>query len=631
MIPLPDGTFRYSPRDLVAYLEGDFAAWCERLDAEGLRPDESDGADDLRWATPDGADAEAELAAKKGDEHEQRWLQGLRGRVAGLVEVARNDPEGQALTAAAMTEFAPVIYQAHLAAGDWHGFPDFLYLCAGNGCPCGGRHYTPWDTKLARSAKPHFLVQLCAYADMLEAARGYRPDKIVFVFGGGEERAYPTRQFFYYYRQLRRSFARFQLGWNAATVPDPGLDRGWGRWEAAAERRLDEADHLSRVAGISRGQVRHLAENGVPTLTALAGVNGKARPREISSAVYDRLCAQARLQLASRGREQPLWEHRPTNPDNPRRGLALLPPRSPGDVFFDLEGFPYADRGLEYLFGVVTVDDVVPEFRDWWAHDDAGERAAFEGFIDWLMERRGHWPDLHVYHYGAYEESVIKRLMGKYATRETEVDELLRQGVLVDLLPVVKQGFVIGTPSYSLKHVEHLYMPPRAGAVLSAGGSVVEYQRWIDSGQPREWQESPILAAIRDYNQVDCESLFGLRSWLLDRQRESGIEYMSDPLRDETPPEPSPERIAAEQLAARLVERGAARLETGTEAEREVGRVDQLVGWLVQYHRREEKPMWWRKFARHEMTVEERYDDRDCLADLTRTDRPAWKIKQSTG
>jgi hypothetical protein len=31
MIPLPDGTFRYSPRDLVAYLEGDFAAWCDRM------------------------------------------------------------------------------------------------------------------------------------------------------------------------------------------------------------------------------------------------------------------------------------------------------------------------------------------------------------------------------------------------------------------------------------------------------------------------------------------------------------------------------------------------------------------------------------------------------------------------
>jgi DNA polymerase III delta prime subunit len=273
------------------------------------------------------------------------------------------------------------------------------------------------------------------------------------------------------------------------------------------------------------------------------------------------------------------------------------------------------------------VDDVAPVFHDWWAHDEAEERLAFERFIDWVMERRRRYPELHVYHYAAYEESAVKRLMGKYATRETEVDELLRQGVLVDLYPVLRQAFVIGAPSYSLKHVEHLYLPPRSGSVLSAGGSVVEYQRWIDSGKPRDPVASTLLQGIREYNRVDCESLWGLRSWLLERQRESGITYIPDPLRDEAPPEPDADRAAAEALAARLVERGTARLELDPEA----GRLDQLVGWLVEFHRREEKPMWWRKYARHEMTVEERYEDGDCLAGLVRTEKPSWTVKRSLG
>jgi len=54
--------------------------------------------------------------------------------------------------------------------------------------------------------------------------------------------------------------------------------------------------------------------------------------------------------------------------------------------------------------------------------------------------------------YAADEESTIKRLTGKYATRETEVDELLRQGVLVDLYAWCCR-FVIGARSYSLKHL----------------------------------------------------------------------------------------------------------------------------------------------------------------------------------
>ena len=43
---LPDGTWQYSPKDLIAWLEGDFAAWCEREAAEirsagGHRPPEN--------------------------------------------------------------------------------------------------------------------------------------------------------------------------------------------------------------------------------------------------------------------------------------------------------------------------------------------------------------------------------------------------------------------------------------------------------------------------------------------------------------------------------------------------------------------------------------------------------------
>ncbi len=234
MHPLPDGTFRYAPRDLVAYLEGDFAAWCERMQAERTRAGGSDSSDDLAWATPDESEPESELAARYGQAHELRYLQQQREREPGLVEITRDDATDEPLARAAMAAGAPIIFQAHLAADGWHGYPDFLYRCLGDGCPCGGRHYTPWDTKLARSARPHFLVQLCAYADLLEAVRGYRPGEIVFVLGTEEERAYRTRDFFYYYRQLRRSFARFRTCWSVSRVPDPGLDRGWGWWESAA-------------------------------------------------------------------------------------------------------------------------------------------------------------------------------------------------------------------------------------------------------------------------------------------------------------------------------------------------------------------------------------------------------------
>ena len=69
-----------------------------------------------------------------------------------------------------------------------------------------------------------------------------------------------------------------------------------------------------------------------------------------------------------------------------------------------------------------------------------------------------------------------------HATREDKVDDLLRNDVFVDLYTIVRQALVVGTPSYSLKDIERLYRPPREGDVVSAGGSTVEYQRWLDAG-----------------------------------------------------------------------------------------------------------------------------------------------------
>ena len=52
---------------------------------------------------------------------------------------------------------------------------------------------------------------------------GFRPGELVFVLGHGEERALLTRHYFYYYRQLKRSFLAFQVGVvPRPRVPDPG-------------------------------------------------------------------------------------------------------------------------------------------------------------------------------------------------------------------------------------------------------------------------------------------------------------------------------------------------------------------------------------------------------------------------
>ena len=619
---LPDHSYRFSPKDLIAYLEGDFAAWCERHQAERSRKTGRGDAigDDY---VPDVPDEEMELVIRRGLAHEAAHLDRLRSREPGLVEIERNDAARDA-TWRAMQSGAPIIFQGELHAAPWMGIADFLHRMDGASI-LGDHFYEPWDTKLARSAKPYFLLQLCAYAEMLEAMQGRRPERFGFIFGDGSETSFRTADVWHYYRRLKRSFESFQGDWAQDVQPDPALDRTHGRWGATAERLLEQRDDLSLVAGITRSQIVRLREAGVETVTQLA-TSGVVTDLRMKPATLCGLRAQAELQLASRASGKIEWDFRAPDPARPRRGLALLPPPSPHDVFFDIEGFPYAPGGLEYLLGVVTVDQGAPRFRDWWAHDEVQEKRAFEQFVDWAFARWQADPTLHIYHYAAYERTALRRLMGKYATREFQVDQFLRHHVLVDLYPVVRQGVVIGTPSYSLKHVEHLYMPPRTGEVISAGGSVVEYQRWLDQRESSDPAVSPTLGRIRSYNEVDCESTVGLRDWLHARQQDSDIPWLALDASSADPGQPL-EPTPAEELAVTLLARADAEKE-GSESRR----ITSLVAWLLEFHRREEKPWWWHYFERMEVaTDEDLYIDTECLAELVRTDTPPTVIKRSTG
>lgn len=618
---------QFSPRDLINFLEGDFASWMDRLYLEQrtgaldcLKIDTNSLPQVLR---PDEEDEQAQLLARKGQEHEQKFLEELR-RQGFQIAVIEQDDLAPANTVAAMKTGVPVIYQACLQDDLFQGYADFLFRSEG-GSDLGDFHYEPSDTKLAGSAKPYFIIQLCAYAQMLETMQGRRPRNIEFILGTGLKQQFKTDSFFYYYLHLRRAFLQFQQDFDPCIMPNPGFERSFGRWSTVAARLLEESDHLSRVARITRGQIKRLENAGITTMKALPTTT-QSNIQGVQPAVFERLKIQAVLQIASRHLPTPKFQIIIPQSDDPRRGLAILPPPSRLDVFFDIEGFPLVEGGLEYLLGVVSTDQGQAEFTDWWAHDNLQEKASFEAFIDWVHKRWEEDPSMHIYHYAPYETSAMRRLMGKYGTRETEVDDLLRNQVFIDLYTVVRQGLVVGTPSYSLKDVEKLYMPPRTGEVQTALGSVVAYQRWLDSGEGLSWQESAILAEIRNYNRIDCESLLRLRDWLLEVQKENKIHYVpessAEPIEKEGDKKAvTPSKLLSEDLLQQI--------EEGKVQNSERSRVQELFAWLLEFHWREAKPVFWRMFDRNEMTEEELIDDFDCIGGLRKISKTPRQEKRS--
>ncbi len=211
--------------------------------------------------------------------------------------------------------------------------------------------------------------------------------------------------------------------------------------------------------------------------------------------------------------------------------LASLPPPSEGDIFFDFEGDPLwvddrsEDWGLEYLFGILEPNPPGGTCKPFWAHDRVQEKQALLDFLAYVEARGTQFPDLHVYHYAAYEKSALLRLAGRHGVGEDGVDRLLREGVLVDLYATVRHCLRTSQRSYSIKKLESLYMGSelRAGHVTDAGASIVAYQLFSDLRVAGDPGAADVLDGIADYNEYDCRSTWRLRDWLLARGAEAGV------------------------------------------------------------------------------------------------------------
>jgi predicted RecB family nuclease len=447
------------------------------------------------------------LLQAKGDQHERRYLESLRNAGRSVTEISRYGSleERAAKTRAAMVAQEEFIYQGVLLAGRWHGYADFLFrvpVKSSLGAVC----YEPIDTKLSRSAKSRHLLQLCVYAFLLGAEQGFASPRIHIVLGQGSVVTFPYAEVQCYFEAVRRQFETFVDHLPEESVAQPCGHCGQCRWRDHCQAEWETLDHLALVANITRSQTTKLQAGQITTMTGLASLDPAIGIPKLQNDALQRLVGQALLQVGKRRDGINRYQHLAARPG---QGFDRLPPPSEGDLFFDMEGDPLLDGGLEYLFGFVYTQAGQGLFIPFWGHDRAGEKRAFEQAIDFIMARLAIFPDAHIYHYARYEESVLKRLAVRHGVRKNEIDGLLQKGTFVDLYRVVREAIQVSEPSYSLKNLEVFYMPQRAGEVQTADASVVVYEQWRDSGDQK------LLQKIADYNEADCRSTLLLRDWLL--------------------------------------------------------------------------------------------------------------------
>ena len=549
-------------------------------------------------ATPD--DEMLRRTAELGSEHERRTLEALLAKYGDQVicvpSAAFSVPALRRAAEATLAAFAKrpeVVYQAAVFDGRFAGFADFVMR--------DGKHYQVVDTKLARHAKITALLQIAGYADALQIIGIPMAPTARLVLGDGKEAEYPIADLIpVYHRQRARlqelldsHLARGPVRWH----PEPGAPdiSACMRCEYCVPELIAD-DDLLLVAGMRISQRAVLAESGITTLAELAE---STEPVDgMSASTLSGLRTQAQLQLTERTTAQPQVQI--INAD----GLGALPAANPGDLFFDFEGDPLWTEdgqtwGLEYLWGILDARD---KFTPLWAHDRPAERKALEKFLSLVRNRRQRYPGMHIYHYAAYERTALLALAIRYGIGEDEVDDLLRNEVLVDLYPIVRNSLRVGASSYSLKKLEPLYMGTdlRTGDVTTASSSITEYERYRtlhDAGRKaQEDAAQRVLADIADYNHYDCRSTRKLRDWLQNKAFEAGVTHLT------RPPQQSESIALHDDTAHTLLQFAGDGFSAPRTPEQTAAA---LLNCARGYHQRERKPFWWGHFHRLNHPVDE--------------------------
>jgi predicted RecB family nuclease len=632
-----------------------------------------------QWEAPD-----LVVIQELGLRHEAKYLKfleqsGLRvlRLAAGYVEkrTGRNPAspgggdEGSVVaeTLEAMKGGIDVIAQGALRVGWRFGRPDVLRKVAGVS-RFGNWSYEAYDCKLARETKATTILQLAFYSELLgeiqrpdsspkqtrraaaaldemqgrfswdqmPSARTESMPEFMWVVPPGkvfEAERYRVAEYAAYYRYVKERLEKARENGGALeTYPEPCAHCDVCRWFRECEARRRGDDHLSLVAGIRRQQRDQLEVWGTETVAKLAvlPIPLKQKPLHGSREGIVRVREQARVQVEGRTLARPV--HEVLLPIVEGMGFCKLPEPSPGDVFVDLEGDPFVGEcGQQYMFGFVDAgDDGALRYEKRWAFTAAEEKRGFEWFVDEVMGRWRKFPTMHVYHFGAYEPGAFKNLMGKYATREEEIDSMLRAGLFVDLHTVFKQGLRASVEEYSLKKLEAFYGFER-NTPLDQSRAAMRYVEhrlelgWDDEELPEKFQQ-----ALEGYNGEDCFSTAALRDWLeLERKKlvDGGAIIARPKVGDGAATE---ELDARQKRVAALTAQLMAEIPADATARSPEQAATWMLAQLLDFHRRENKASYWEGYRLADLDDDQLLEDRAGIAGLTFVKRLSVDKKIST-
>jgi predicted RecB family nuclease len=264
--------------------------------------------------------------------------------------------------------------------------------------------------------------------------------------------------------------------------PDLVLNRHCAECEfrLLCRERAVQSDDLSLLSAMTEKERMRLRGRGIFTVAQLSYTfRPRKAPKRAKNPAHLHYCALQALSI----RENTIHIH--GTPDI----------RAPGPrVYLDIEGL--ADNAFYYLIGALVVADGQEAFYSFWANDKSEEPRIFTQCVETVSLLR----DFHVFHFGNYEKTALKRLQKDLPVCvKEEIDAILERSI--DILPVVHRHIYFPTYSNSLKDIGRFLGVPRIHQNASGLDAIAWRMSWESNNS------AEIKASLIQYNKDDCITL----------------------------------------------------------------------------------------------------------------------------
>lgn len=402
-----------------------------------------------------------------------------------MAEVTAEDPEEAfKQTLAFMREGRETIYHAVLLHGHWVGNPDVLEKVEGRS-KFGPYYYVAADIKSSRRLLDDYKFQGCFYAELLERIQGAKPVQGYIITPEKKVLPYLIEEFEAAYKLTLHDIERTVAGDKPVHFLTAGCKQS--PWFPECRLESERCSDLSVLNRVWREEVTRLKRAGLTKIEHLTRHSLAELQRQVPDIRPERL-EMFRLQAQALEKGQCIFRKR-----------IVLPEADP-ELYFDIESNPLRD--FSYLFGVLEVRGGKTAYHSFLAPKPGEEAAMWKKFIAFIEGRI----DAPIYHYGWYEEDVIRLFIDRYGCPRL-VEEALEKN-MIDLLDRLRPCVVFPLSFYSLKDLGKYVGFEWRTSDATGADSILWHEKYLKNHRKAQLQQ------ILDYNEDDVTATYRLQRWL---------------------------------------------------------------------------------------------------------------------